>query len=197
MAVVPVTSSALVSDAESMYTTIKRLHLINDGVLFWNEQRSFKLLLRNDPVDAQTVSCELAIMHDDEDDEIEKILELLTSDGYTEEPGVFVLESWTFQMDSFDVEDARKVMNAVNDAYQYRICPCRKYIIKDEPLICVFCQMTRTAEDKQTHFCAICREDGMRMHMTCQACCKQHLHKHCLSTWQDESGDERCPLCRQ
>lgn len=187
----------LVSDAESMYTTLQRLHLINDGVLFWNEQRSLKLLLRNDPVDPDTVSCELAIMADDDDDELEKILELLTSDGYTDEPGVFVLDSWTFRAAEFDVEDARKVMSAVNDAYQYRICPCRKYIIKDEPLICTFCQMTRTAEDKQTHFCSICRDDGMRMHMQCQACCKQFLHKHCLAKWEEQSGDERCPLCRQ
>lgn len=185
----------LVSDPDSMFHVIKRLHGINDGVIFWNEQRSFKLMLRNDPVDPETVSCELVLVFDEEDGTMQHVLDL-TNDGYIDEPGIFVLDSWTFQAAEFSLDDARKVMAVINDAYLFRVCPCGAYLVKDDASICVFCHMTSSPEDKLAHFCSICCEDGMAMHMKRQACCQQHLHAHCLATWRDKSGDDRCPLCR-
>lgn len=186
----------LVAEAESLYHSVRRLHRTNESVLFWNEQRSFKLMLRNDPVDADTVSCELAMVVDEDDDDMARLMDLMT-DGYLEEPGTFVLDSWTFKDKEFTEEGARKIQFAINAAHRYRVCPCAAYVIKDDGAVCVFCQMTRTRADKESHFCAICCEDGMRMHMTRQDCCQHYLHKHCMATWRSKSGDERCPLCRQ
>lgn len=186
--------SLLVSDAGAMLNTVKRLHFINDGIIFWNEQRTFKLMLRNDPVDADTVSCELALVFEDDDEVMQRVLDL-TNDGYMDEPGVFILDSWTHQLADFCADDARKIMNAVNDAYLYKTCPCGNYLVKDDAAHCLFCQMTR-APGQETHFCTICCEDGLAMHMTRQPCCQQRLHAHCLATWRTKSGDDRCPLCR-
>ncbi len=186
----------LVCDADSLFTALKRLHATNDGVLFWNEQRSLQLMLRNDPVDAETLSCELVLIFEVEDEKMQRLLDL-TNDGFFDEPGVYVLDSWTFQMNEFTPHAARKVMDAVNSAYLYRVCPCASYLVKDDGAICVFCHMTSKAEDRTPHFCSICCEDGMAMHMRRQACCQQHMHSHCLATWLAKSGDDRCPLCRQ
>lgn len=187
----------LVSDPLSMEATLRRLRIINDCFVFWNEERSLKLMLRNDPEDPEVLSFELLLAADEDDEDVERLMELLPAEGFTGEPGLYLIESWSWPETDFAVDQARAVMNAVNDAYAYRVCPCRKYIIKDEPPICTFCQMTRTAEDKALHFCAICREEGMRMHMVRQSCCGQLLHERCLSQWHGASGDARCALCRQ
>lgn len=186
----------LVKDADSLLATVRRLHALNDVVIFWNEQRSFKLMLRNDPIDAETVSMELAMVFDDDDEVMLRIVDL-TNDGYVDEPGTFVLDSWTSPAAEFGTDEAAKIMKAINDAYTWHVCRCGSYLIKDDAEICVFCCMTRSQADKAVHFCAICCEEGMRMHMDLQACCAQHLHRHCLATWRAKSGDERCPLCRQ
>lgn len=188
--------AVLVKDADSMLATVRRLHVINDAVLFWNEQRSFKLMLRNDPMDAETISVELALVFDDDDEDMARIMEL-TNDGYIDEPGTFVLESWTFSSAEFGHDEAARIMRAINDAFLYRVCACGSYLIRDDAQICVFCCMTRSAEDKAVHFCPICHEEGMRMHMDHMPCCGQHLHRACLAAWKSKSGDDRCPLCRQ
>ncbi len=188
--------AVLISDPEAMAATLRRLHVLNDAVTFWNEQRSFKLMVRNDPVDAETLACEL-VMIVDEDDEAMGDLMSLMSDGYLEEPGTFVLDTWSFPFETFSSKDADKVAKAVNSAYLYRVCPCGKYLIKDEGGVCLYCQMTATADDRAVHFCPICCEEGRAMHMTQMPCCSNRLHTHCLATWHHKSGDERCPLCRQ
>lgn len=186
---------ALVSDPHSMLTTIKRLHAINDGVTFWNEEKSFKLLLRNDPHDADTLACELCILTDDDDEVMARVLDLST-DGYVDEPGVFVLDSWSFEARYFGKEEAGKVMSALNAAYWSKVCPCASYLIKDDALVCVFCQMTLTQADRHPEYCSICCENGVRRHMKRRPCCSHYLHAACLATWKLTSGDERCPLCR-
>ena len=121
----------------------------------------------------------------------------LTNDGYMDEPGTFVVDSWSFPAAEFGVADARKVSDAVNAAYLYRVCPCGKYLIKDDAAICLYCQMTATPSTKRVHFCPICCDEGREMHMTHTPCCRQFAHTHCLATWHHKSGDERCPFCRQ
>lgn len=185
----------LVADADSLLAVLKRLHALNDGVLFWNEQRSFKLMLRNDPMDADTVACELAMVYDDEDESFQRIIEL-ANDGYLDEPGTFVFDSWSFPAADLCAADVAKVMHAVNRAYLYRVCPCGKYLIKDDAPLCVYCQLVSTPADRDTHFCSICCEDGISMHMQRQPCCRQHLHSHCLATWRAKSRNDACPLCR-
>lgn len=186
----------LVSDPEAMVATLKRLHALNDGVMFWNEQRTFKLMLRNDPVDAESVACELAVVVDEDDEHMMRLMEM-TNDGYIDEPGTLVVESWCFPLADFGIEEAAKVQHAVNRTYLYRVCPCNKYLIKDDGAVCLFCQMTATPESRRWHFCPICCEEGREMHMALQPCCAQRLHSRCLDTWIHKSGDDRCPLCRQ
>lgn len=186
----------LVSDSHAMAAMLRRLHALNDAVTFWNEQRTFKLMVRNDPVDPETLACELVLVTDEDDDSMVELMALM-SDGYLEEPGTFVLDTWSFSLDTFSAEDAARVAKAVNDAYGYRVCPCGKYLIKDDAGVCLYCQMTASAADRTSHFCPICCEEGREMHMTRMPCCSNHLHTHCLATWHHKSGDDRCPLCRQ
>jgi len=190
------TPGTLVHNAAALAATLKRMHIVNECVIFWNEQRSFKLMLRNDPVDADTLACELALVFEEGDDRMAELIDM-TNDGYVDEPGTFVLESWSFPAAEFGIDEAAKIMHAVNTAYLCRVCPCTKYLIKDDAVMCFFCQMTSTPDDTQTHFCSICCEDGLAMHMARQPCCGQHLHAQCAGTWKATSGNERCPLCRQ
>lgn len=185
----------LVQDAHALLATLKRMHVLNDSVLFWNEQRSLKLMLRNDPVDADTLACELAIVFDEDCDDMHKLVDL-TNDGYLDEPGTFVMDAWSFAAADVTAEDLGKMTRAVNDAYAMRVCPCGSYLIKDEAPMCYMCHVTSTADGRASQFCAICREDGLAMHMTALPCCQQRLHAHCLHTWRAKSGDDRCPLCR-
>lgn len=189
-------AGTLVADPAALYGAIKRLHAINDAVVFWNEARTLKLMLRNDPVDPDTVACELALVYDEDDEAMQRVVDLLDG-GYVDEPGTFVLDSWSFQAAEFAVEDVTKIAGVINDAYLFTICPCGSYLIRDDAAMCVYCHMTSTAEEKRSFFCTICREDGLAMHMKHQPCCQQRLHSHCLATWRAKSQDERCPLCRQ
>lgn len=189
-------TGVLLSDPNALAGALIRLHAHNDGVLFWNEQRTFKLMLRNDPIDADTLACELAMLADEDDTHMANLLDL-TNDGYVDEPGTYVLDEWSFDMAEFGPQCVEPIMHAINRAYLYRVCPCGRYLVKDDADMCVFCHMTSTPSRKRTHFCSICCEDGLEMHMTQQPCCKQHLHAKCLSTWHAKSSCENCPLCRQ
>lgn len=185
----------LVQDPRSMASALRRLMITNDAMLFYNQQQSLKLMIRNDPVDADTLACELAVVTDD-DEQLQRVMEL-NNDAYVDEPGTYVIDSWSFPLKTFKPEDAAKVMAAVNAAYAVTVCPCGRYLIKDDAPMCTFCDMTSRAGERATHFCSICCEDGMEMHMTTMPCCQQLLHQRCLDTWKDKSGDDRCPLCRQ
>jgi hypothetical protein len=188
----------IVSDAEALCGTLKRLHYINDQVLFNNEEESFKISLRSDPVDPETVGCELCVLFDEDDPWTKHVLQFLSShNGYVEDADTYVVDSWTFPLDKLCAKDAEGVANVINEVYHWKICPCQRYVIKDDAPVCMFCQMTSVPEGRQAVFCAICHEDGPRMHMRCQPCCAQLLHRRCLDSWRNASGDERCPLCRQ
>lgn len=183
----------LVKDAGAMADTLRRLHAQNESVIFYNDTQTLKLVLRNDPIDANTMACELAVAVEEGE---EKVLDFVT-DGYVEDPTTWVLESWSFPMEHFGEEDATKVTDAVNRAYLYRMCGCQQYVIKDDSVLCLFCHMTSTADDTRMHFCPICCEEGVVKHMAGLPCCQQKIHQHCLKTWKAKSGDQRCPLCRQ
>ena len=188
--------AVLVQDAANLLDTLCRLRTLNEAVMFYNHESSLKLLLRNDPVGADTLACDLCIVADEEDDHLNRMLEL-HPDGYLEDPTTYVLESWSFDTDKVTPRDLDKVAAAINGAFLLRICPCRRYLIKDDGLYCYYCQLSSTPADRQHHFCPICCEDGVRMHMTVTACCTQPLHRACLTTWHTKSGADRCPLCRR
>lgn len=185
----------LVQDTHALLATLRRMHVLNDSVMFWNEERTLKLMLRNDPVDADTLACELAIVYDEDCDDMHKLVEL-NNDGYVDEPGTFVIDAWSFSATDVTPEDLAKAAQAIDNAYTLRICPCGSYLVKDDAAMCCMCHMTSTPGGRAPQFCAICHEDGLAMHMTGLPCCKKRLHGHCLQTWRTKSGDDRCPLCR-
>jgi hypothetical protein len=188
----------LIHDPEALVGVIKRLHATNDGVTFWNHERSFKLMLRNDPSPEaeDSVACELVMVVDEDDERMATLMEL-DGDGYLEEPGTYILDTWTFKLAHLDAAAVAKVQAAINRVYLTTVCPCGDYLIKDDATYCVYCHMVGTPEDKTHHFCSICCDSGIRMHMTVMPCCQQCLHETCLRTWRHKSGDERCPFCRQ
>lgn len=198
----PPAAGPLVRDADSMAEALRRLMYSNDCVLFYNEQQTLKLMLRNDPIDAETIAFELCIVVPEDDDAMLKLVDL-NNDGYLDDPTTYVLDSWSYPLEGFGAEQARKPMEAVNRAYELRVCPCGRYLVKDhgtgpaEATACVFCTMVAAgAEARAEHYCPICCEQGARMHMALQPCCQQLLHSSCLATWHAKSDDERCPLCR-
>lgn len=193
---------ALVKDAKSLLACLMRMHLSNEAVQFWNASREFKLMLRNDPVEADVVSFDLCIVpEDDEDDEDETLLRRvleLEHDGYDED-GAFVVDARSFAFDELarqpDLLD--EVVARINSLYAYRVCKCGAYFIKDGAPLCLFCQLTQdAAADSTAHMCPICFEHGPARHMVRQACCGQMLHSRCLAQWAAASHHARCPLCR-
>lgn len=183
----------LVKDSTSLLAVLWRLRNANEAVLFYNRDGSLKLMLRNDPQDLDTLACDLCIVTDEEDDTMQRLLEL-HPDGYTDDPTTYVLDNWQFDASKVVARDMDKVVAAINAAHLLRVCPCRRYLIKDDAAYCFYCHMTSTPSDQQHDFCPICYDDGVRMHMTVLPCCSQALHRQCLSTWKSKS--DRCPLCR-
>jgi hypothetical protein len=192
-----------VSDVKCMLACMLRMHLSNEAVVFWNHSREFKVMIRNDPVDAETVAFDVCIVYGDEDDEtvasrqVPKVLEM-EYDGYFDEEGTFVVDEYSFKMDQVArhpdmLDEARK---KINEIHAFRICRCGSYFIKDGGAMCLFCQLTNENYESRQHFCAICHENSIERHMLRQTCCNQMLHRSCLSTWVITSKDTRCPLCR-
>ena len=180
-----------------MLACVLRMHMSNEAVVFWNQSREFRLMLRNDPLDAGTVAFELCIAsEEDEPGDITKVLDM-EHDGYLDD-GMFVVEAYSYpyselvrQPDLLD--DARKKLNEVS---AYTLCRCGGYFIKDSARMCLYCQLTDEAYDGKEHFCTICHDSSGERHMLKQACCGQMLHRKCLSTWESTSKSKRCPLCR-
>ena len=192
-----------VSDVKCMLACLLRMHMSNEAVVFWNHSREFKVMIRNDPVDSETVAFDVCIVYGDEDDEtaasqqVPKVLEM-EYDGYFDDEGTFVVEDFSYKMDQVVrhpdmLDDARK---KINEIHAFRICRCGSYFIKDGAALCLYCQLTDEKYDSSRHFCAICHEHSIERHMLRQPCCNQMLHRSCLSTWVITSKDTRCPLCR-
>lgn len=184
----------LVKDAAALLATMRRLHALNDAVMFYNREGSLKLMLRNCPDENPDVlACDLCIAVDEDDENMERMLQCIC-DGYLDDPSTFVLDSWIVDADKCDGE-VEKTAAAINAAYLMRVCPCRHYVIKDDGVYCTFCQLTSTAAGRQHAMCPICRDDGVRMHMTDTPCCRQAMHRACLAMCK--ARDARCPMCRQ
>lgn len=198
-------TDALVKDCQSMLACVLRMHTHDNGaIVFWNASRDFRMLLRNDPEEPGTVAFELCIVHDNDDDDDPDVLTealQLEHDGYMDEDGMFVVDTFSYAMDELVrspdlLEDARACVNRV---HAYSLCKCGKYFVKDGAASCLFCQLTEdpVAPDAGArHFCTICHDTGGSRHMVKQACCGQMLHRACLATWRSTSRDTRCPLCR-
>lgn len=189
----------LIKEPGTLLDALRRLRVLNDGVMFYNREKTIKFMLRNDPSDLEALACELVIVFEDDDDVMNRIVDLCNL-GCLEEPGMYVIHTWSYAVaDIVTPQDVEPAMQAINRAYRLRVCPCAAAFIQDDAPLCLLCQLTSTQADREKHFCSICYEDGMRMHMTHMPCCKQHLHAACLKTWHakaEEDAPRRCPLCR-
>lgn len=181
----------LATDVGSVMGLLKRLHFNGDNLSFENASNTFSIILRNDSTDSETLAFEMAFAT--EDVALGKAIERAGIE-YKEEPGTYVIDSWSFEADTFCQEDARVIMAALNRAYLYKTCPCGGNLIKDDAEICYMCHLRSDTEKKRRQYCSICREEGFAMHMKRQACCMQYFHARCIATWNEAGGT--CPLCR-
>ena len=184
---------ALFTCAESVKGALGRLYAMNECVIFWNEDRTFKLMLRNDPDTPENdeVAFELVLIVDDDDEGMARMLELLGASE--DEPGVHVLHQWMFE--ELTVERAADVMAKLNGAYLMKLCPCGEALIKDDADVCCLCHMKLDEENGTKHFCAICHSDGRELHMIRRPC-GHMFHKRCSVKWCSMS-DGWCPLCKR
>ena len=194
----------LIRDPKALRTTLRRMQLANEAITFWNQDRTLKLMLRNDPdMDEEDdpvklVSADLCIVVDEDDAAATRAMEM-EHDGVFEESTMFVVDNFEVPMDGPDALDELLVATRrINALHRTTICGCGKYLIKDEAPVCLFCEMTAADQDLDTQFCAICQDTGARAHMATQACCSQTLHRTCLDAWRAKGEGEtrRCPLCR-
>lgn len=192
----------LVSNVKCLLAALLRMHMGHQRQMFWNRTREFKIMLRNDPIDQDTLAFEILLVDDADEDESEggilaTLLEL-DADVWVGEEGEYVVENYAFDReeavrDPDVLQNARAMINRVWDAAP---CPCGKHLIKDGAPMCLFCQMTEDRLDSSTHQCAICSEAGVEVNMHVQECCKNRLHMFCLAKWHATQREPTCPLCR-
>ena len=194
---VPAMTGPVVHDPKCLLACLLRMHVANEAVVFWNKSREFKIMLRNDPEDAATISFEVCIVAEDGDDQVSRVLEL-EYDGYFDSDA-FVVESYAYGMEAAvkQPDTLRDSCTKLNELYAYTVCRCGAYFIKDGAGMCLFCQLSSDAIDATRHFCAICHDSSIVQHMVSQTCCKQMLHRACVAAWQAKSSSTACPLCRQ
>lgn len=198
-----VRQNPLIADPLSLLAVVQRLHVSNDAVVFWNREETFKLLVRNDPVDEETCSFELAILCDEDEPDGARMLKCLQleHDGFFDEPGVFSVETLCVRRDATASDpDLLRAVGMINDVFEYTVCKCARYLIKDaqflvgEPHLCLHCQLTARTGDADVDFCPICQEKSFTRHMETTPCCKQRLHTACADVWREKNV--LCPLCR-
>ena len=192
----------LVKEPASLIACFQRLHATNEGVCFWNADRTLKLMLRNNPdSSANTLSAELLLLCDDDDDdgsatkELETIMEL-DVDSYVD-GGAWVLEEFLLDSSVEPTDDAvTGVMETINKVFNMRVCDCRKYMLREpDTPTCCFCVLTGTAADREPVNCPICYATGPRVGFKKQECCGQLMHLSCLNRWRATSANS-CPWCR-
>lgn len=187
----------LVKDDKCFLACLLRMHMTNEAVTLWSASRDFRIMLRNDPEEADTIAFQICLVDDDEGQKgLSRVLEL-EYDGYFED-ATFVMETYSFDRDELikSPDLLSPARNRLNEIHSFRLCPCGAYFIKDGAKMCLFCQLTGESLNAPEHICAICHDTSVALHMVTQPCCGQLLHKSCLACWTASSGQLTCPLCR-
>lgn len=191
---------------------VKRLHLKNKSLCFWNVSKEFKILLRSVSDDPMSlISLELIIVHEDEDSDsdseedntLAEILDL-DYDGYYDEDSndeYYIVDTLSIPCGATPSYPAVTcAMDAVNELYATRFCDCQKYFLKPGNSICNFCEMTANSADMEPVLCPICHVEAPKLHMTYQKCCNQPVHTKCIDEWKKHKKrareDPGCPMCR-
>ena len=196
-------SPVLVREPLGLLQCLRRLHETTDSLVFWNADKTIRLMLRVDAEDSDqdTMAFCLGVVVSEDDDDAMDLTEVLKleHEGYLDED-VFVIETVTLSRSTATPgdEDLIKVMRAINRLFAFRICPCAQYFLKDEDhAVCAWCLLGSAGADMETEFCCICHQKAAVRHMAKQPCCGQKLHQLCLDAWNRSRGGEApCPMCR-
>ena len=188
-------STVVIPSLAGFLGCLRRLHNHNDAVMFWNRDKDFRLMVRNDPCDDATLGFEVCILAD-EDEDISTVLQLECL-GYFED-NVYVLETYSLSWDDVNAKSAllEPALDFVNAVFNYSVCPCGEHLIKDDSSICYYCQMSSSVEDLAQAFCFVCHQTSIKKHMKSLPCCHQYLHRACLDKWKSVAVDASCPHCR-
>lgn len=177
---------------------LRRLHNHNDAVMFWNHDKDFRIMIRNDPCDDVTLGFEICIIAD-EDDDICNVLQLscLGPAAYCEDD-TYVLETYSLSMEEVTAKPSllEPALECVNSIFNYSMCPCGDHLIKDDSAICYYCQLSSSVDDMTQAFCFVCHQTSIKKHMKLLDCCHQYLHRACLEKWENVAADASCPHCR-
>ena len=191
-----------ITNKERFWSSIKRLfNHRDDGVMFWNHDKTFKMMIRIDP-DGSTgkyVTFELVIL--DHDPRIGKVLEKMVCNfSGNDDTDEYVVDQWEFDKNDLDQEELDDMIQYINTMYEYVFCHCGEHFIKDSIInkkdMCVFCEMTATDDDMQRFECPVCLEIGYEMHSKTVKCCDNKLHAVCYDRWAKE-GNGKCMFCRE
>lgn len=185
----------MITDPESVRTALVRMHACNGCVLFWNAERTLKFMLRNDPETPENdeLAFELCLVVEEDDEAMRRMLELM-ADGTLLDPTTFAMHTWFF--DDAESVDAKDVMAKLNAAHATRVCPCGEAVITDHAPVCLLCHLRASEAGTKKHFCAICHEESLAMHVHRRSC-GHYYHQRCHDRWTAASGGGPCPVCKQ
>jgi hypothetical protein len=180
--------------------TMKRMYASRSGVMFRNEDGTFAMVLRCDSDITYRMAFDIDIVYDEDTDPTGAYHQLLVNECMETEEDVFNVVSFDICKDAEPTsEDVTRAIKLVNECHSYRLCPCNKYMIRDDHPMCFHCHMTATEADMKIETCTICHEETPRIGMKPQPCCKQYMHTRCIETWYNSSASKnpRCPICRE
>lgn len=198
---------SIVKSANNFLNVAKRLHQRNASFCFWNVSKEFKILVRNVEEQESQIDLELIVVDDDdesdvEDEGISRVLDL-EYEGYYDDDNhdYFVVSTVSMPLDAApDDPPVTESMKIVNDLFATRICFCEQYFLRPGDSMCYACELRAEDKDLELCLCPICHEEGPRLHMHVQSCCKQPVHKKCLEVWKRHKKRKRedvlCPMCR-
>jgi len=188
----------VIRDPSAFRACLRRLRDANETVIFTNPHR-LKILIRNDPTATEAGHFAFDVSFVSEDDPAVQRAAKNEIDMYEDGSGCAVADEYNFAEDDDDA--LAKAMDLINSLHSWSMCPCGSYFIKDgDPHMCLYCELTRSAEDLAGIFCPICHDAGFPRWMHRASCCGQLLHRACrdacVSAAAGGGHQPRCPLCR-
>lgn len=184
-------------------------HSRNEGVLFKNGSNEFKIMVRpsfdesDDP--AEDVQFQVCIISDPSDgSDVSEAIEMEFEGVYDDEDDsvVVVHEVFVKKMSELveGADEASKLRKAINEVYEWRVCPCGKRFAKRvDDRSCLLCELTasdseRAALADETRSCAVCLDPCGERHSKRMKCCGAFSHDRCRKRWL--VGHQNCPHCR-
>lgn len=173
---------------------MRRIKRHQQVIMFWNFDRTLRLMLRYDPVGDAAIAMELIVVDDEDMPHLQDCCDNEYEGYYAEDnDDFFVIDSFYIPDEAAEAEAAvYAAMRKVNAAYSMFACGCRRYFVREPgESMCALCQLSGTPESLAPHECIVCSVPGPRMHMSSTKCCGNLMHKGCLARWGTS-----CMFCR-